>query len=293
MVAPVILPVWQRRRKRLSIISYTTVHCRNFMRIRLKKTERFFNPWLAIIILLGFLVLDIGLTRVLDKPSSLPPSSNGVKKTVSRRRSKSGFYRKWGKRGLDIAVSAAAILLLSPLFLIVALLVRLKLGHPVFFSQERPGIQGRPFTLYKFRSMTDQRDASGSLLPDAQRLTRFGKLLRGTSLDELPELFNVLKGDMSIVGPRPLIMAYLSRYTPEQARRHEVLPGITGWAQINGRNAISWEKRFELDIWYIDNCSWQIDLKILALTCWKVIKREGISEAGHQTMSEFMGTRNQ
>jgi sugar transferase EpsL len=262
------------------------------MKIHLKQTEKLLNPWLAIILLIGCLVLDIGLTRIIDKSPLLPPQPSPVKKFLPRRRRKTGFYQKWGKRAFDIVVSAVAILWLAPILLIVALLVRLKLGSPVFFRQERPGIYGKGFMLYKFRSMTDQCDASGNLLPDGQRLTRFGKLLRSTSVDELPELFNVLKGDMSIVGPRPLIMSYLSRYTPEQARRHEMIPGITGWAQINGRNAISWETRFELDVWYIDNYSWRLDLRILALTCWKVIKREGISEAGHQTKSEFMGTRN-
>lgn len=160
----------------------------------------------------------------------------------------------------------------------------------MLFRQMRPGLHGEPFTLYKFRTMTDARDADGNLLPDAQRLTRFGRFLRSTSLDELPELWNVLKGDMSLVGPRPLLMQYLERYTPEQKRRHEVRPGITGWAQVNGRNAITWEEKFALDVWYVDNQSLWLDLRILMLTVWKVLRREAISQAGNATMTEFMGT---
>lgn len=157
------------------------------------------------------------------------------------------------------------------------------------FRQQRPGLGGRPFWLLKFRTMTDACDACGNLLPDAARLTSFGLFLRATSLDELPELFNVLKGDMSLVGPRPLLMQYLERYTPEQARRHEVRPGITGWAQVNGRNAITWEEKFRLDVWYVDNWSLWLDIKIIAMTIWKILKREGISQPGEATMEEFIG----
>jgi sugar transferase EpsL len=199
------------------------------------------------------------------------------------------FYRAWGKRILDLALAVPALILLSPLMALIALLVRITLGRPVLFRQQRPGLYGRPFTLYKFRTMTDARDAEGKLLPDAQRLTRLGRLLRSSSLDELPELFNVVRGDMSLVGPRPLLMQYLSRYTPEQMRRHEVKPGITGWAQINGRNAIRWPERFALDVWYVDHVSFWLDLKILAITIWKALKREGISYPGHVTMEEFRG----
>lgn len=200
------------------------------------------------------------------------------------------FYQRRVKRAFDMAVAAVCLVLLAPLLVVIAVLVRLQLGSPVLFRQVRPGRYGQPFTLYKFRTMTDARDATGNLLPDDQRLTPFGQFLRSTSLDELPELLNILKGDMSLVGPRPLIMRYLDRYTPEQARRHEAVPGITGWAQINGRNAASWEKRFEMDVWYVDNCSLWTDLKIICLTPLTVLRREGIHEEGHVTMSEFMGT---
>jgi len=197
------------------------------------------------------------------------------------------------KRLLDLAFTIPGLLAISPVFIIVALLILARIGRPVFFRQERPGLNARPFSLYKFRTMTDGRDEDGALLPDAQRLTPFGRFLRATSLDELPELFNVLKGDMSLVGPRPLLMRYLDRYTPEQFRRHEMPPGLTGWAQVNGRNALSWEEKFELDIWYVDHWSLWLDVKILALTLWKVLKKEGISQANHATMEEFMGTRSE
>ena len=197
------------------------------------------------------------------------------------------------KRLLDLAFTIPGLLAISPVFIIVALLILARIGRPVFFRQERPGLNARPFSLYKFRTMTDGRDEYGALLPDAQRLTPFGRFLRATSLDELPELFNVLKGDMSLVGPRPLLMRYLDRYTPEQFRRHEMPPGLTGWAQVNGRNALSWEEKFELDVWYVDHWSLWLDVKILALTLWKVLKKEGISQAGHATMEEFMGTRSE
>ena len=193
------------------------------------------------------------------------------------------------KRILDLALSIPAFFLLSPLMLIIALFVRFKIGSPVLFRQVRPGLQGRPFVIYKFRTMTDARDENGNLLPDGERLTRLGRFLRKTSLDELPEFFNVIKGDMSIVGPRPLLMQYLDRYTPEQARRHEVKPGITGWAQVNGRNAITWEEKFKLDVWYVDNWSLWLDMKIILMTVRKILKREGINQPGQATMEEFMG----
>ncbi|MFH1370586.1 MAG: sugar transferase [Planctomycetota bacterium] len=201
-----------------------------------------------------------------------------------------GTVQPFVKRTIDVIFSVAGLLLLSPVIVILAILIRAKLGSPVLFRQQRPGLGGRPFWLFKFRTMTDQRDKAGNLLPDEQRLPAFGRFLRSTSLDELPELFNVLKGDMSIVGPRPLMMKYLGRYTPEQARRHEAKPGITGWAQINGRNAISWEDRFQLDVWYVDNWSLWLDLKILVKTIILVFKREGITQQGRATMDEFMGT---
>ena len=193
------------------------------------------------------------------------------------------------KRLFDIVVSALALVVLSPALLLLAVVIRWWLGGPVLFRQQRPGLHGRPFLLLKFRTMTDARDASGTLLPDAARLTAFGRFLRAASLDELPELLNVLKADMSLVGPRPLLMQYLGRYTPEQARRHEVRPGITGWAQVNGRNAISWEEKFRLDVWYVDNRSLWLDIRIIAMTIGKILKREGISHPGQATMGEFTG----
>jgi lipopolysaccharide/colanic/teichoic acid biosynthesis glycosyltransferase len=200
------------------------------------------------------------------------------------------MYRAFGKRLLDLILTICALILLAPLFALVAILVRIKLGSPVVFRQPRPGLRGAPFILLKFRTMNDDRDAQGHPLPDAQRLTRFGRFLRSSSLDELPELINVLRRDMSLVGPRPLLMKYLELYTPEQLRRHEALPGITGWAQINGRNVISWEQKFALDVWYVDQQSFWLDLKILALTALKIILREGITEPGHATAQEFKGT---
>jgi sugar transferase EpsL len=165
-------------------------------------------------------------------------------------------------------------------------------GNPIFFRQKRPGYRGRPFWIYKFRTMTDTYDMQDNLLPDSQRITRVGRFLRSTSLDELPELFNVLRGEMSLVGPRPLLMQYLERYTPQQARRHEVLPGITGWAQVNGRNALTWEEKFDLDVWYVDHWSFGLDLKILLITAVKVLRREGINQPGHTTAEEFIGTHD-
>jgi lipopolysaccharide/colanic/teichoic acid biosynthesis glycosyltransferase len=200
------------------------------------------------------------------------------------------IYSRYGKRCLDILLTVLALVLLGPLLVLIAILIRVKLGSPVIFRQQRPGLHGKPFIIYKFRTMTDARDAQGNPLPDGDRLTPFGRFLRSTSLDELPELINVLHGDMSWVGPRPLLMRYLERYTPEQARRHEMKPGITGWAQINGRNAISWEDRFALDVWYVDNASLGLDLKIIAATVWAVLRRENINQPGQATIEEFMGS---
>ena len=195
------------------------------------------------------------------------------------------------KRLFDLLVALFALLFLALPLLMIALLIRLKLGGPVLFCQVRPGLHGRRFTMVKFRTMTDERGPDHALLPDAQRLTPFGRFLRVTSLDELPELWNVLKGDMSLVGPRPLLVEYLPLYSPEQARRHEVRPGITGWAQVNGRNAISWEEKFERDVWYVDHRSFWLDINILWLTVKKVLVRDGIAAAGEATMSRFLGSQ--
>jgi len=195
------------------------------------------------------------------------------------------------KRLFDIVVSSAVLVVAAPLLAVIALLVRARLGAPVLFRQTRPGLNGAPFEMIKFRTMRDATDEAGNPLPDAERMTPLGRWLRATSLDELPELWNVLRGDMSLVGPRPLLMEYLSLYWGDQARRHEVRPGITGWAQVNGRNAISWEERFALDVWYVDNRSFWLDLKILAMTAGRVVAREGISERGEVTMSKFQGKR--
>ena len=196
----------------------------------------------------------------------------------------------FSKRLFDLLLTLLGLVVLSPLLLILSVLVLIYHGQPILFKQLRPGYKGRSITLYKFRSMSERRDEAGNLLPDAERLTGFGRFLRSTSLDELPELFNVLRGEMSLVGPRPLLMQYLERYTPEQARRQDVYPGITGWAQINGRNAITWEDKFRLDVWYVDHWSLWLDIKILFLTAWKVVRREGISQEGHATAAEFMGS---
>lgn len=196
------------------------------------------------------------------------------------------------KRLFDFSVSFLGLLLIFPIFGIIAVLVRFKLGSPIFFKQQRPGLQGEPFYLYKFRTMTDERDSQGVLLPDEIRLTSFGRMLRKTSLDELPQLINVIQGSLSLVGPRPLLMQYLERYSSFHARRHEVKPGITGWAQINGRNAIGWEEKFALDVWYVDNRSFWLDIKILGMTFLKVIHSDGISQRGYATMPEFLGGKN-
>lgn len=200
-------------------------------------------------------------------------------------------HRLWAKRGMDLGLLVLSLPLWLPLMGGIALLVRWKMGTPVFFRQPRPGRHGKVFQLLKFRTMTDATDEAGRLRSDAERLTPFGRWLRSTSLDELPELFNVWTGEMSLVGPRPLLVAYLERYTAEQARRHEVPPGLTGWAQINGRNALSWEDRFRLDVWYVDHRSLRLDILILLRTLGKVILREGISATGEATMKEFQGTR--
>lgn len=198
-------------------------------------------------------------------------------------------YSKFGKRVFDILISLLVITVFSPLLLVIAILVWMKLGSLVLFRQTRPGLKGQPFTIYKFRTMNDARDEQGNLLPDTERLIPFGKFFRSTSLDELPEFINVFKGEMSIVGPRPLLMRYLPRYSSEQARRHDVKPGITGWAQVNGRNAISWSERFALDVWYVDNLSFGLDLKTIFLTLEAVITRRGINQRERATIDEFMG----
>jgi sugar transferase EpsL len=191
---------------------------------------------------------------------------------------------------VDVVPALVLSILLLPMILCIALVIMIIQGHPIVFSQIRVGYCGKPFRMYKFCTMSDKRDEGGRLLPDRERLTRLGKFLRRTSLDELTELYNVLKGEMRLVGPRPLLMQYLGRYTSEQMRRHEVKPGITGWAQVNGRNAISWEEKFKLDVWYVDHHSILLDLKILVLTVWKILRREGISQTGHATMEEFYGS---
>lgn len=203
------------------------------------------------------------------------------------------MYRLRIKRLMDISCSLLGIILLLPMMGIMAIIIRKKLGSPVLFEQVRPGLHGKPFTIYKFRTMKDARYKNGDPLPDEERLTAFGRFLRSTSLDELPELFNVIKGDMSLVGPRPLFTRYLERYDPEQARRHDVKPGITGWAQVNGRNDISWIEKFNLDIWYVDNWSLYLDLKIILLTVFVVIRRHGISKEGYATTISFKGKGNE
>lgn len=204
---------------------------------------------------------------------------------------KVGFYEKYMKRLLDFTLSFLALIVLSPVLLVTAVLVRIKLGSPIIFHQERPGKSEKIFRLYKFRSMTDECDENGNLLPDDQRLTRFGQILRSTSLDELPELLNILRGDMSIVGPRPLLVKYLPLYNEEQRHRHDVRPGLTGWAQANGRNAISWEEKFKLDVWYVQHISFLVDVKVIFMTVKKVFSRDGISSEASVTMEEFSGTK--
>ena len=204
---------------------------------------------------------------------------------------KKGFYERYIKRPQDFCCALAAIIVLSPVMAVTAVLVRIKLGSPVIFKQKRPGLNGKIFTLYKFRTMTDKKDKNGELLPDEERLTRFGKILRSTSLDELPELVNMLKGDMSVVGPRPLLVKYLPLYNERQARRHEVRPGFTGYAQVHGRNAITWEDKFEKDVYYVDHISFLGDWKIIFQTVGTVLRREGISSEMTETMEDFEGTK--
>jgi sugar transferase EpsL len=201
-----------------------------------------------------------------------------------------GSYKRWGKRVLDLVFVVPGLIIAIPVLTVVAVLVYCFLGSPVLFRQIRPGFLGRPFPLWKFRTMRHSSIKGGTPLPDEARITPFGKVLRNLSLDELPELYNVLRGDMSLVGPRPLLPEYLERYSPEQARRHEVKPGLTGWAQINGRNAISWDDKFAMDVWYVEHCSFLLDLKIIAMTVIKVLRGEGISAPGEATMPEFRGT---
>jgi len=202
------------------------------------------------------------------------------------------IYKRHLKRIFDLSAAIVALSLIWPFLLFVYILLWFSIGVPVFFRQERPGLKGQPFTIYKFRTMNDLKDSTGQLLPDKERITCTGLFLRKLSLDELPEIFNVIKGDMSFVGPRPLLMEYLERYSPEQARRHDVLPGITGWAQVQGRNSIPWKEKFLLDVWYVDHQSFFLDVYILLVTVWKVIRCEGIDEEGYISASEFMGNQN-
>lgn len=208
----------------------------------------------------------------------------------SGRPARQGFYLRGGKRAFDVLVASVLLVLTLPIQALIAILVRYKLRAPALFRQERPGLGEQPFQIVKFRTMTDARDACGNLLPDEARLNRFAKVLRSTSLDELPEMWNVLRGDMSLVGPRPLLMKYLPYYTSEQARRHEVRPGVTGWAQVNGRNELSWHDRLAMDTWYVDNVSFKLDLRILARTVVQVFARRGITAVGHATVPEFRGS---
>lgn len=199
------------------------------------------------------------------------------------------MYTRWLKRTLDFIVALFALVALSPLFLLTGLILRFTLGPKIIFRQERPGLHGKPFVLFKFRTMTEDRDREGNLLPDEERATLTGRVMRSLSLDEIPELVNVLRGEMSLVGPRPLLMRYIPRYSPEQARRHEARPGITGWAQINGRNNIDWDKKLAMDVWYVEHTSFGLDLHILFMTVWKVLRRDGIGKEGHFSSPEFMG----
>ena len=193
------------------------------------------------------------------------------------------------KRIFDLTFALIALIILSPVLILTAIFVRIFIGSPILFTQQRPGYKGRPFNIYKFRSMTNRFARDGSLLPDAERLTRFGRILRSLSLDELPELFNILRGEMSFVGPRPLLMDYLPLYSPEQMRRHDVMPGLTGWAQVNGRNAIDWPSRFRMDVWYVDNWSFWLDIRIILITVSKVVLREGVNQEGQSTVEYFKG----
>jgi sugar transferase EpsL len=213
----------------------------------------------------------------------------GLRPTTRGADMQRGSTRERAKRIFDLAIAVPALLVSAPLQAIVAAFIRIRLGSPVLFRQVRPGLRGQPFVIYKFRTMTDAKDPAGNLLPDARRLTPFGRMLRASSLDELPELYNVLKGDMSIVGPRPLLMQYLDRYSPEQARRHDVKPGLTGWTQVNGRNSLSWGEKFDLDVWYVDHRSFWLDCRIVGRTFLTIMRREGINAPGVATNEEFMG----
>ena len=206
---------------------------------------------------------------------------------------RAGIYELYIKRLLDVLISGGALLVIWPVMLVLTLLVRVKLGGPAIFCQERPGKNGKIFRLYKFRTMTEERDESGELLTDEERLTKFGRILRSTSLDELPELWNIFRGDMSLVGPRPLLVQYLPLYNAHQARRHEVMPGLTGWAQVNGRNLVTWEDKFDMDVWYVDHISFALDVKIVWGTVKAVLRRDGISAEGSATMEEFRGTKEE
>lgn len=199
------------------------------------------------------------------------------------------MYKSFLKRSIEFVITLFGVLILLPIYLLVIPFIYINIGSPIFFKQSRPGINGKVFNIYKFRTMTNIRDDNGILLPDKKRLTKFGKFLRSTSLDEIPSLWSVLRGDMSLVGPRPLLVEYLPLYSKKQARRHEIRPGITGWAQVNGRNALSWDKKFEMDVWYVDNQSFLLDIKILWLTIKKVIQRDGISHNNHVSMNKFKG----
>ena len=226
----------------------------------------------------------------LSKKCRKTKEEQSIDSQVKKQSHKPGFYERYIKRPQDFLCALAAVVVLSPVMAVTSLLVRLKLGSPVIFKQERPGLNGKVFTLYKFRTMTDEKDTEGNLLPDEVRLTDFGKMLRSTSLDELPELFNILKGDMSIIGPRPLLVRYLSRYNEEQHHRHDVRPGVTGYAQAHGRNGVSWEDKFAMDVWYTKHITFIGDVKIIWDTVMTVVKREGISSETSATMEEFMGT---
>jgi lipopolysaccharide/colanic/teichoic acid biosynthesis glycosyltransferase len=230
-------------------------------------------------------------SAVLDLYARLESANRAcAQESVTRVADRDGWYRRFGKRAFDVVAASAAIVVLLPVGAALALAIRIVLGSPVLFRQRRPGLNGVPFWLVKFRTMADRRDRAGQLLPDLERLTPLGRVLRTASLDELPELWNVLAGHMSLVGPRPLLMAYLNRYTERQARRHHVPPGITGLAQISGRNALSWDQKFEMDLEYVERCSLALDLRILALTVWQVLVRRGVNQPGHATSEEFMGT---
>jgi len=209
---------------------------------------------------------------------------------TEHRSKKRSIYQKYIKRVIDFTLALLLLIFVWPFLLVIFVLLRIKIGSPVMLQQRRPGFKGKPFAIYKFRTMTEERDSNGRLLPDEQRITKVGGILRSFSLDELPEIFNVLRGEMSLIGPRPLMMQYLERYTPEQARRHEVMPGITGWVQVNGRNTLTWEEKFSLDVWYVDHQSFLLDMRILFTTAWKVLSREGISQEGFVAAEEFMGS---